>query len=723
MGHRNHRAELRLLKVFCFTFINLLLSVPQPGWSQSSDMEVTELLALSLDELMNMEVDSTAALTKTSRRKSPAAVITLTQEEIRRSGARSLDELLTISIPNLMLHWHGIEYQHLGLRGINSDREDKWLLLVNGRVMNEHSHYGVLSERDLPMLSDIHHVDVVRGPGSALYGPGALAMVVNIVTDNARTFTGSEVTTRAGAVQEYYTGEFKTGHALSENSGLFLFAGAGKNVGASPDDAQHVYLSRPRRDGPTSPTTIHYDDDHVGGHQGFRNGRPKLKLHGHYYRGDFDVWARYTRGGAHFTNTENSNVTNRIKGMGYQQATGHASYQRELGPTVSVMTALSYDVIDMEQMHGTQQPHGWREEEYYGKLMARWTPDTVHSLAGGVEGSHERFNLEPWGWPDQASRWILPGETEPTPWHSNLLSLVLEYQRRWCDWFTLFAGGRVDKHTFTPYMYSPRIAGVFTPNDRDTIKLIASRSVKSNHAYEMWKNDAVNGKESDVERLHAYEWRYERQQSQALRLAGTVYFHDHDLLGWGGSGIIPLGTFRSIGGELEALYRCEKLHIQASHGYTTLLDADWNAAVSNQIVSPEYYGGLTAFANWDDHISKLRVAYDISERTKLDSTLRMYWGSRGRDNFEILKHNGTITNSRGDRHYPGDPVYDGGYFLSLGLEHCIREHLTLRVDAHDVLGWIDKDINARPYLVHYRQGAAYDTDAPSISLFLRYLHK
>jgi iron complex outermembrane receptor protein len=164
----------------------------------------TDLTSMSIEDLMNIEIHSTATLTKTTPRLVPAAVTTITAEQIQASGARSLDELLDIYVPNLQLIRHHWESDHLGLRGIKN--ENKYLLLVNGRVINERTHIGAITERDLVLLRDIHHIDVVRGPGSALYGPGAVSMVINIITYTANTFQGTEVTGRLGAIEEFYTG-------------------------------------------------------------------------------------------------------------------------------------------------------------------------------------------------------------------------------------------------------------------------------------------------------------------------------------------------------------------------------------------------------------------------------------------------------------------------------------------------------------------------------------
>ena len=224
------------------TLMAITVSAQTFATEQKETKQKTDLTELSMEDLMNVEVVSTATLTKTTPRLVPAAVTTITAEQIKASGARSLYELLDIYVPDLQVIRHHWESDHMGLRGTINDRDDKYLLLVNGRVMNEHTHYGALTERDLVMLSDIHHIDIVRGPGSALYGPGAISMVINIVTFNADTFKGTEVTGRMGAIEEFYSGEVKHSQAFDDNDGgLFVYAGGAKQNGASKYDAPLVF--------------------------------------------------------------------------------------------------------------------------------------------------------------------------------------------------------------------------------------------------------------------------------------------------------------------------------------------------------------------------------------------------------------------------------------------------------------------------------------------------
>ncbi len=157
-----------------------------------------ELFRMTIEELMEVKVVSSAALTEIEQHLIPAAVTKITHEQIELSGARSITELIDIYVPNIQVMKHSFARSHIGMRGIIGDVENKYLLLVNGRVMNNLTYGEVGSERDLSMLGDIHHIDIVRGPGSVVHGPGAVAGVINIVTLESRTFEGTKVTARQG---------------------------------------------------------------------------------------------------------------------------------------------------------------------------------------------------------------------------------------------------------------------------------------------------------------------------------------------------------------------------------------------------------------------------------------------------------------------------------------------------------------------------------------------
>ncbi|MBI5395528.1 MAG: TonB-dependent receptor [Verrucomicrobia bacterium] len=119
----------------------------------------------------------------------------ITAEDIRLTPHRNLLDLIEVYVPGAMVMTHS-DGMKLGMRGIISDRNVKFLLLVNGRNINQSGHSGAAAELTNWVLDDIERVEIIRGPGSVTYGPGAIAGVVNIITKTARQVQGTEVSVK-----------------------------------------------------------------------------------------------------------------------------------------------------------------------------------------------------------------------------------------------------------------------------------------------------------------------------------------------------------------------------------------------------------------------------------------------------------------------------------------------------------------------------------------------
>ena len=148
-----------------------------------AQQEVTdaELFSMSLEDLMNVEV-SVATKKSTSIRETPGVITIIQKEEIQNVGARDLLELLQILAPGFEF---GVDVEGVvgvGIRGVWA-HEGKVLLMVNGMEMNEDmfattqfgNHYNV---------DNIERIEIIRGPGSAIYGGYASMGAINIITKN-----------------------------------------------------------------------------------------------------------------------------------------------------------------------------------------------------------------------------------------------------------------------------------------------------------------------------------------------------------------------------------------------------------------------------------------------------------------------------------------------------------------------------------------------------------
>lgn len=752
---------------------------------ESGAEKTQDLFELSIEELMEIEIVSSATLTRTKPRLVPASVTTITQEDIAASGARSLFELLDIYVPNLQWIRHHWESDHMGLRGIINDRDDKYLLLVNGRNMNERTHYGALSERDIVMLGDIHHIDIVRGPGSALYGPGAVSMVINIVTHSAATFEGTEITTRAGAVEEFYTTEIKQGKKFHDgDGGYFWYAGIGKYVGAGKYDSEQIFpldfpseIDEPSwapswgwnfRTPPWMPTYglkagegLH--DGPVNRDGADARGLPALKLFGQMDIGNWNLWLRYTRGGKQYLyspgmwalpywgygevifwdydplTAEHTRRRTRPNFYGYQQLTGTIGYTQTLADNLHIDYAFSYDTFHFVQYRQNAVSDAYREDEYYGKALLRWQMNERHSFAFGAELSHQELGLKAHGWPDMAplSQRLNPNTIPMPRWSTNLVSFLAEHQWTLSDQWTTFLGARLDNHTYTSWMFSPRLAVVHTPTEKDTFKLMAARSVRANVEEEMRYQAETLGGDSDPEILDSFELRYERKHSRNLDWAATVFLHHKlDVISWDDDAAqtLPVGTQREYGIELEALYHTEKTRLRVSHGFTKLLDFELEPGRSTYITAKPYGFG-NDLANWSNHITKINLRHRLDEKWTMDASLRYYWGFPGMKDYADYDPyawpGGAFSQENTGTTYPdGTPfpehrfieegwekAYRCNLFLNLGLQYKPNRNTTLGLYGYNLLGLFDKHLNKRNYLVSHGD---YRTHAPAVSVSLTY---
>ncbi len=677
---------------------------------------------LSLEDLMDVEL--TGGLTKTTRRKMPSTMTIVEQEDIRHSGARNLLELLEIYVPGFQWNYSSIFPRHMGLRGINDSRDDKYLLLVNGRQMNEKTNFGAFTERDLPMLGDLQRVEVVRGPGSALYGPGALAMVINLITDTPRTFEGSEVNLRTGIVEEYYSTEFKWGKMFSEDEGLFVYGGGTMYPGAD-QEYSNVRFAAQRA---TKYGTPYYIDEYFDGRMKNYNeayrGLPKLKFHVHYLNDNLDIWARYTQGGEYVEQAE-WGVRDILYGMGYRQSTIAAEYKQEISDDFSLNYRLSYDRTQIETSPHLQVRYlQYREDKYQARVQANWTLNDHHLFAFGGELSYDEYGLDGDG-QDLAANYRFdatfgdPAGTEMPRWNTSMRSLFGEYQWIVNDKWTSFVSARLDDHTYVERLFSPRWALVYTPTDRSTWKFMASRSSRTNVAQEM-KIDVMKGKNnSDPETLRAYELRYEQRPTKQWSWALAGFWHDHDVVAWNytTASTGPVGNFKSFGLEFETGYKTDKKKVLFSHAFTKLAKAKLAEGVNSTELTAAVGSNSrgTDFANWSNHQSKLVYEAQLDDRWLLTSSGIVYWGYPGGDDYAWQVDASDWARYDKDG---ADAFFEPSIFWNMGLECMYSENTTLRFDAYNILGWFEKDAGKRKFIYSAAIPAMYRCQPPAFGVQL-----
>lgn len=165
------------------------------------------LKQLSLAQLMDVEV------TSVSRRpeklaQSPSAIQVITGDEIRRSGASSIPEVLRLA-DNLAVAQKNAHDWAISARGFNTDLANKLLVLIDGRSVYTPLFSGVFWSQQDYLLEDVERIEVISGPGGTLWGANAVNGVINIITKSAADTEGGFVELGGGEpLQRFIAGRY-----------------------------------------------------------------------------------------------------------------------------------------------------------------------------------------------------------------------------------------------------------------------------------------------------------------------------------------------------------------------------------------------------------------------------------------------------------------------------------------------------------------------------------
>ncbi|MEO7415050.1 MAG: TonB-dependent receptor [Opitutaceae bacterium] len=163
------------------------------GWDARADAlrSPVELKNLTLEELLQTKVIS-ATRTLEKWNTTPAAISVIPEEMIHDSGATRLPEVLRAAPGLNVARYVGSSYA-ISSRGFSSSSSNKLQVMMDGRSLYTPLFSGVFWEIQDTLLEDLDRVEVVRGPGAALWGSNAVNGVINFVTKSARETQGGLV--------------------------------------------------------------------------------------------------------------------------------------------------------------------------------------------------------------------------------------------------------------------------------------------------------------------------------------------------------------------------------------------------------------------------------------------------------------------------------------------------------------------------------------------------
>jgi iron complex outermembrane recepter protein len=192
--------------IWTTNFLAFLLSFA--GSLQESSARATQvdqnppatLKQLSLEQLGNVEV-TTASKEPEQVWRTPAAIYVITQEDIRRSGATSIPEVLRLA-PGLEVARTDSDHWAVGVRGFGGQFSKSLLVMIDGRSVYSPLFAGVYWQVQDTLLEDIERIEVIRGPGGTIWGANAVNGVINIITKSTKDTHGMLVSMSGGSVDQ-----------------------------------------------------------------------------------------------------------------------------------------------------------------------------------------------------------------------------------------------------------------------------------------------------------------------------------------------------------------------------------------------------------------------------------------------------------------------------------------------------------------------------------------
>ncbi|HWU04432.1 MAG TPA: TonB-dependent receptor, partial [Novosphingobium sp.] len=198
-----HRASLTCAGIGLYLF-----AAVHPAWAADAvsvaaaetAQPADRLLAISLEELLASEVTSVAKKPQRAA-DSPAAVYVIGQEDIQRSSARTLADLLRM-VPGIDVGSVTSLITSVSARGLDSTYNVGVLVMIDGAAIYSSSIAGMFWDQALVPLQDIERIEVIRGPGGTLWGGNSVDGIINIITKQAIDTQGLRAMAKVGATTQ-----------------------------------------------------------------------------------------------------------------------------------------------------------------------------------------------------------------------------------------------------------------------------------------------------------------------------------------------------------------------------------------------------------------------------------------------------------------------------------------------------------------------------------------
>ncbi|QRN96443.1 TonB-dependent receptor [Archangium violaceum] len=440
--------------------------------------------------------------------EAPASITVLTQEELRAFGYTTLAEALA-AVRGFFIS-NDRSYTYLGVRGFAppGDLNTRVLILWDGHSVNDVWAGQGYSARDLVVdLEEVDRIEVVRGPGSALYGTGAFFAVINVVPRDslgmerkveATAAVGALGTTRLHATAAWDDGQDKS--VLLSIAGLNMQGAETTRMGEGFPVVEGMDTER----GVTTSVRARF-------------GGLTLQAQHHWRTKEVPTGAFGTELGIDGTRVEDL------------RAFVEARYEKKLNERMSLSLRGSYDASRYRGYWMYEQPEGGGMRRDTDAGRADWVSAEARFLAQLFKGNRLTVGLEGQGQLRVEQESFGPEGEAPMPGRQRvLLSAYVLDEWRPHPRLSISAGLRLDKYLdldTTPL--TPRLAVIGRPYDKGLTKLVIGRAFRAPNVYELDYQDYGFTQRAagslEPETITTYELEHSHDLTNELRLTVAAY--------------------------------------------------------------------------------------------------------------------------------------------------------------------------------------------------------
>lgn len=468
-----------------------------------------DMTGLSIEQLLTVEI-STASKFPQKTLEAPASVTIVTAADIKSYGYRTLADLLN-SVRGMNVAYDR-NYSYLGVRGSGraGDFNSRILLMVDGYRINDPIYDQALIGSEFPLDMDlVDRVEVVRGPGSSIYGSNAVLGVVNVITKRGSDIDGAEV---AGELASFNTDKQRVSYGKRYDNGTELLLSTSNYHSAGQD------LFFPEFNSPANNNGVarNLDGDR------YKSFFGKLSYEDITLTSAYSVRDKHVPTASYGTvfNDPNLRVTDESAfiDIGYYAPIverwnlsahvfqGHYFYNG-IYPYAGIPNVLNKD---------TAQGDWWGSEL---KLLGNFN---LHKLIAGMEyqdnyrQNQTNFNIAPYAPILNDSR------------NSTREGLYVQDEVTLLQGLLFNAGVRYDAYSAVGSSASPRLGLIWSPFDATAFKFLYGTAFRAPNAYELYYASAGSQKANPAlkpEQITTYEFAVEHSPWQNFRLTADVYFN------------------------------------------------------------------------------------------------------------------------------------------------------------------------------------------------------